>query len=168
MWVKDVEFGRPTLAGAFALVFRITEGVAFLVRVELFATLVPLELRRLWDAPDAYLAVGFGVVLESPEGSFNLLLGAFIGVFTICAEEASEIGGEGGVRVSIGSAVETDAASGGVVIIGDETVEVGEMSNAGEFGAVMSVVIVGNWRLRNLSCMISASILRSDNSSRRR
>jgi len=32
----------------------------------------------------------------------------------------------------------------------------------------MSVVIEVSWRLRSLSCMISASILRSDSSSRRR
>jgi hypothetical protein len=76
------------------------------------------------------------------------------------------MGGDGGVRVSIGSAVEIDATSGGVVIMGDEAIDAGDASKAGEFGAVISVASVGNERLRSLSCMISASILRSDNSSR--
>jgi hypothetical protein len=68
------------VAGAFALVLRITEGVAFLAR-EVEVTLGPRELRRFCEDPDGYLAVGFGVVLESPEGSLSLLLGAFTGVF---------------------------------------------------------------------------------------
>jgi hypothetical protein len=57
-----------------------TDGVAFLVRVDVVATLVPLELRRFCDV---LRVVGFGVVLESPEGSFNLLFGWFIGVLNI-------------------------------------------------------------------------------------
>ena len=98
--MSDVELGRPRVAGAFAFVFRITDGVAFLPREELVGTAGPLELRKL--TPDGYRAVGLGVVLESPEGSFILLLGGFIGVLTIdfAVPEASEIGGDGGVRVS--------------------------------------------------------------------
>lgn len=108
-------------------------------------------------------------MLESPDGSFNLLFGGFIGVFNICAaEDASEMGGDGGVRVSPGSAVETDRVSGGVLIIGDDANEAGDPSTAGELGAVISVVIEGSCRLRSLSCIISASIFRSDSSSRKR
>ncbi len=156
------------MAGALLLAFRITEGVAFLAREELVGAVGPLELRRF---PDGYRAAGFGVVLESPVGSFSLLLGGFIGVLTICLAdpEASEIGGDGGVGVSdTVSVVEIDLVSGGVVIIGDEAVEVGEPSNDGEFGAVISVVMWGSCRFRSLSCMISASILRSESSSRSR
>jgi len=68
-------------------------------------------------------------VLESPEGSFNLLFGRFIGVFRIgfVVVEDSDIGGDGGVGASdTVSAVETDFVSRGVVTIGDEAVELGD------------------------------------------
>lgn len=170
MCVSDVEFGRPRVAGAFVLAFRITAGVAFLIRVELVGAVTggPLELRRL---PDGYRAAGLGVVLESPEGSFILLFGGFIGVLSIrfAEPEASEIGGDGGVGVSdTVSVVEIDLVSGGVVIMGEEAVEVGESPKEGEFGAVISVAIFGTCRFLSLSCIISASILRSDSSSLRR
>jgi hypothetical protein len=110
-------------------------------------------------------------VLESPEGSFSLLFGGFTGVFAtgLVDVEASDIGGEGGVGVSeTVSFVDTDFVSGGVVIIGDEAAEFGdpEPSNDGEFGAVMSVDREGSWRFRSLSCIISASIFKSESSSR--
>jgi len=169
MCVSEVELGKPRVAGAFVLVFPITEGVAFLALVELIGAAGPLELPRF---PDGIRVVGLGVVLESPEGSFSLLLDGFIGVFTIglADEEASDIGGDGGVGVSdTVSVVETDFVSGGVVTIGDDAVDVGERpSSDGELGAVISVDIEGYWRFRSLSCMISASIFRSDSSSRRR
>lgn len=172
--VSEVELGRPLLlfvvAGAFDLVLLITEGVAFLVRDELSGTLTPepLEVRTL---PEVYRAAGFGVVLESPEGSLSLLFGGLRGVLTISRAEpdASEIGGDGGVGVSdTVSVVETDFVSGGVVIMGEEAVEDGESTKDGEFGAVISVVMLGTCRFLSLSCIISASILRSDSSSRSR
>jgi len=170
MCVRDVELGRPRVAGALDLAFRITAGVALRMRVELGGADGggPRELRRF---PDGYRAAGLGVVLESPEGSFILLFGGFIGVFSIrfAEPEASEIGGEGGVGASdIPSVVEIDFVSGGVVIIGEEAVDVGESPREGEFGAVISVAIFGTCRFRSLSCIISASILRSASSSRRR
>ena len=162
--VRDVELGKPLVAGAFVLAFRITEGVAFLVREELVGTGGPLEVRRL---PDGYRgAVGFGVVLESPEGSFNLLIGGFAGVFAIglAFAEASDIGGDGGVRVSDAiTGVDSIFASGGVEMNGEEAVEFGD---EGEFGAVISVAIRESCLFRSLPCMISASTLRSDSSSR--
>ena len=167
--VRDVEFGRPRVAGAFVLVLRITDGVAVRFRTELVGVGAgPLELRRL---DDAYLAEGLGVVLESPDGSFILLFGWLIGVFTIrlAFVDASDIGGEGGVGVSeTVSVVEIDFVSGGVVIIGDEAVEVGEPDSpkAGEFGAVMSVDNEGSCLFRSLSCIISASIFKSESWSR--
>ena len=167
MWVSEVELGSPRVGGAFAFVFRMSDGVAFLPRVELAGAAGPgpLELRRL---PDGRRFVGLGVVLESPEGSLSLLFGGFIGVFAIglAVAEDSEIGGDGGVGVSdTVSVVDTDFVSGGVVIIGEDAVEDGE-SRDGEFGAVMSVAIEGSWRFRSLSCMISASIFKSESSSR--
>jgi hypothetical protein len=163
--VRDVEFGKPRVGGAFVRVVLITEGVAFLVRVELAGAAGPLELRRF---PDGYRgAVGFGVVLESPEGSLSLLFGRLTGVANgLAFAEASDIGGEGGVGVSeIVSFVDTDFVSGGVVIIGDEAVETGD---DGEFGAVISVAMDGSWRFRSLPCIISASTFRSESSSRSR
>lgn len=162
--------GRPRVAGALALAFRMTEGVAFLAREELVGAVGPLEFRNVED-DDGYRAVGFGVVLESPEGILILLLGGFIGVLTagLAEPEASEIGGDGGVGVSeTVSVVETDFVSGGVVIIGEEAVDVGEPAKEGELGAVMSVVREVSCRFRSLSCKISASIFKSDNSSRSR
>lgn len=144
-----------------------TAGVAFLALEEEIGAAGPFELRRLLEL---YLAEGFGVVLESPEGSFILLAGGFIGVFMIglAEPEASDIGGDGGVGVSDTSVVEIDLVSGGVVIIGDEALDIGESPEDGEFGAVISVAIEGSCRFRSLSCRISASILRSESSSRKR
>lgn len=164
--VRDVEFGKPRVGGAFARVFLMTDGVAFLVRVELGGAAGPLEVRKLLDGYRD--AAGFGVVLESPEGSLSLLFGGFTGVFAngLAFADASDIGGEGGVGVSeIVSFVDTDFVSWGVVIIGDEAVETGD---DGEFGAVISVAMIGNWRFRSLPCIISASTFRSESSSRNR
>lgn len=142
--------------------FRITDGVAL---VELTGMDGPLTDREA----DASLD-GFGVVLRSADGSL-ILLGGFIGVF-ICLgpfPNDSEMGGEGGVGVSdTVSVVETDFVSGGVATIGEEVAELGESSKEGELGAVISVDIVGRFQapcFLSLSCMISASILRSDSSS---
>lgn len=68
-----------------------------------------------------------------------MLFGGFIGVFAIglVVAEASDMGGEGGVGVSeTVSVVDTDLVSGGVVIIGEEAVEVGEPTRDGEFGVL--------------------------------
>ena len=75
MWVRDVELGMPRVAGALFLAFRITAGVAFLLRDVLgggcgVARVGPLDVRKL---PDGILVFGFGVVLESAVGSFILL-----------------------------------------------------------------------------------------------
>jgi len=92
-----------------------------------------------------------------------LLLGGLTGVFAtgLAFAEASDIGGEGGVGVSeVVSVVEMDFVSGGVVIIGEEAVD------DGEFGAVISVDSEGSCLFRSLSCMIPASIFKSESSSR--
>ena len=145
--MSEVEFGIPLVGGAFVFrVFRITDGVAFLKRDEAVvdvAEVEPLETRRF---EEGFLEVALGVVLEFPEGSFSLLFGGFIGVFAIgLVAEASDIGGDGGVGVSeTVSTVETDLVSGGVVIIGEEAVDLGEPSYRGEFGAVISVDRLGS------------------------
>lgn len=156
IWVRDVEFGTPRVAGALEAAFRISEGVGRLLEVL-------LEL-----AP--YL--GFGVTLRSPEGSRNLVGGGFMGVFFegLASLDASDIGGDGGVGVSeTVSEVDTDLVSGGVVIIGEDATDVGDPPEYGEASAAMSVSKDGSWRavaFSSLSCAISASIFRSDSSSR--
>jgi hypothetical protein len=161
--VRDVELGSPRVAGAFVRVFRMTDGVAIRFRTVLMGVGPgPMELRRL---EEMLRTEGLGVVLELPEGSFNLLLGGLIGVFETgrVVAEASDIGGEGGVGVSeTACIVDNDRISGGVVIIGDEAVETGE---DGESGAVISVER-DRCLFRSLSCMISASIFKSESSSR--
>lgn len=85
------------------------------------------------------------MVLEFPEGSLSLLFGGFKGVLAIGATvaEDSDIGGDGGVGVSdTVSVVETDFVSGGVVMSGEEAVEVGVAASEGELGAVTSVTSV--------------------------
>jgi hypothetical protein len=136
--VRELEFGGLRVAGAFILAPRMTDGVAFLIR-ELDSAdgpPGPLEPRKF---ADWYADAGLGVVLELPEGSFNLLFDVFIGVFAtgLVVAEASDMGGEGGVGVSeTVSVVDTDLVSGGVVIIGEEAVEVGEPTRDGEFGVL--------------------------------
>lgn len=98
MCVRELEFGIPLVGGALPFVFRMTDGVAFLPR-DVLAGIDdpgPLELRKL---EDWYIRPGLGVVLESAVGSFDLPFGGFIGVFAtvLAVEEASDIGGEGGV-----------------------------------------------------------------------
>lgn len=163
--VSDVEFVVPLVAAAFVLVLLITAGVAFLLRfvTGVGATEGPRDARKL---PEGILVLGFGVVLESAVGTLSLLRG-FIGVITTgrLVVDDSDTGGEGGVADE--GCVDTDCVSGGVVIMGEEAVETGEPSSKpGVFGAEMSVAIEASCRLRNLSCMISASTFRSDSSSR--
>jgi hypothetical protein len=47
--VREVEFGNPRVGGAFAFVFRMTDGVAFLGREAGFGIAGPRELRKLID-----------------------------------------------------------------------------------------------------------------------
>jgi hypothetical protein len=162
MCVRDVEFGSPLVGADFVVAFRITDGVALAGLAGADGPLMDREAEASLD--------GFGVVLRSADGNL-ILLGGFIGVF-ICLgaiPDASEMGGDGGVGVSdTVSVVETDFVSGGVVTRGEEAAELGDPSKEGEFGAVISVEIVGKFQapcFLSLSCMISASILRSDSSS---
>jgi len=167
MCVREVEFGKPLVGCDLLAALRITDGVALseLVGTGGFRVVREVDIKR----------EGFGVVLESPVGSRETLLCWFWGVLSMrlvaALTDVSEIGGEGGVGVSdTVSAVPTDLVSGGVVIIGEEATESGECSN-GEFGAVMSMDRAGSARVLcflSLSCMISASILRSESSSRNR
>lgn len=145
--MSEVEFGTPRVGGAFVfLVFRMTDGVAFLSRNDDAVPVEPLEVLPGCRLDDECLEFALRVVLELPEGSFSLLFGGFMGVFAIgLVAEASDIGGDGGVGVSeMVSTVETDLVSGGVVIIGEEAVDLGEPSYCGEFGAVMSVASTGS------------------------
>lgn len=171
MCVREFELGRVR-TGARTL--RVTEGVVrrFLGRGGMGGT---REARR-WEEVEAEEAWrgGLGVMLRSAEGArmrdegLRGVRNAF-GAVT----ERSENGGDGGVGVSeMVSDVETDLVSGGVVMSGEEAVETGdEAPKDGELGAVSEVERAGSWRVSerlSLSCMISASILRSPSSSRRR
>lgn len=131
IWVREVELGSPRVAGAFALALRIRAGVAFLPRDA-------AVLRTGTDGPCEDLkfalegtrdGLGLGVILFLLERTLRLL-GGFDGVLRMLrlnGADASDIGGEGGVGVSeTVSAVETDFVSGGVVIIGEDAVELGE------------------------------------------
>lgn len=67
----------------------------------------------------------------------------------------------------------SETSLGGVEMRGELAVDLGEFSKVGDSGIEMSVEMVERCWLRFsafliLSCMISASILRSDSSSRRR
>jgi hypothetical protein len=81
------------------------------------------------------------VVFASSVTSFDFAVG--FGVFgaVVTVAEASEIGGEGGVSVL--DAVEEADFEGGVVIAGDEAVEVGDASDTGECGAFPPVASSG-------------------------
>lgn len=97
-----------------------------------------------------------------------------IGVNGAGGSDLSEVGGEGGVGVS-DAADEADLAVG-VATVGDEAVVVGERSEIKECGldegATKGAGVRKRWRSnaasarRNLSCLISASTLRSESSSR--
>jgi hypothetical protein len=166
MWDREFEFGTPLVPNLLLGAVRSAEGVA---RVELIGIVGAFTVRT--GRVGGYRG-GFGVVLDSPDGSRIFLVG-FIGVLMPdfgAFPEVSEMGGDGGVGVSdTVSVVETDFVSGGVVIMGEEAAESGEPAREGEFGAVISVDIIGKALalcFRSLSCIISASIFRSDSSSR--
>ena len=148
------------------------------------AGLAPIE-GRLAGARDvvegAGLVRGFGVA--SAEGSRDLraALDAAAGVLDAAAvlgrgAEASDMGGDGGSWTSDAApAADEDFISGGVETRGELAVEFGEpstlLSKVGDSGTEMSVEMVERWRA---SCFLilawssSASIFRSESSSRRR
>lgn len=105
-----------------------------------------------------------------------LVLGT-LGVFNgfVALVDFSDIGGEGGVCVSERPADDT-VFPGGVSKEGDESVVVGESSERGEAEVAARASSKGSFlwwstlasAFLSLSLMISASILRSDSSSRSR
>lgn len=131
---------------------------------------------------DGASALGFGVMLFSAEGRRVFRWGA--GVLTVevlrvddlrvpilgMGKEASDMGGDGGSWSSDAvSAVDNDFVSGGVVIIGELAVERGELRKDGEPVMEMSVDRAERWRASCfliLACRISASIFKSESSSR--
>ena len=117
--------------------------------------------------------IGRGVVFESDMESLDLAIGR-PGVLELTGIDFSDVGGEGGVRASDTS----DDADfvGGVAIVGDEVDVVGDSSDNADCGLARSAINGGGFfrrsrsdtssAWRSLSCLISASILRSLNSSR--
>lgn len=120
---------------------------------------------------------GLGVLLDPIEGNLDLFgfAGAVAGVFADGAlgfelgigADASDIGGDGGSCTGV---FEEDTDPGGVETSGELAPDKVLLSNMGLSGMERSVDIVDRWRCSscffNLSWRISASILRSDNSSR--
>ena len=98
----------------------------------------------------------------------------FAGVIIEVGSDLSDVGGEGGVGASE-VAEDTDFV-GGVAMVGDDAVVDGECSDMDDCGrgmvAARGVGFLSRERsdaasaLRNLSCLISASTLRSESSSR--
>lgn len=121
---------------------------------------------------------GLEVTLESIEGSLDLfgfpgaVAGAFAGGGPLgfdlgIGADASDIGGDGGSWTGV---LEDVTDPGGVETSGELAPDMVLLSNMGLSGMERSVDIVDRWRCSscflNLSWRISASILRSDNSSR--
>ena len=98
------------------------------------------------------------------------------GVIAVVGSDFSETGGDGGVGVS--ETVDEVDLVGGVAIVGEDAVVVGECSDTDDWGLgipwprdvgfCIRCRSVTNSACRSLSCMISASTLRSESSSRRR
>lgn len=123
--------------------------------------------------------LGFGVTLESGAGNLDVFLGRpgagvliddTLGLDFGRGADASDIGGEGGSLTGV-LEEDTDDESSGVVMSGEvapDTVLV--VSNMGLSGMESSVETVDIWRCAccflSLSSRISASIFRSDSSSR--
>ena len=158
-----VEVGRPWAA----------EGRGAGVRIALEVAIREVGARPDVEEPKAF---GLGVAPMSTEGRRILRCAAGPGVLvagTLESDaEASDLGGEGGSWISeTVSTVEIDLLSGGVMTNGELAVDCGECSNIGDPGMERSVEMVERWRASCfliLSCRISASIFRSESSSRRR
>ena len=96
------------------------------------------------------------------------------GAVVTLGKDLSEVGGEGGVGVS--EAAEEVDLVGGVAMVGDDAVVSGESSDIEERGLEIAGLMGESLRKcrrsetasarRSLSCIISASTLRSDSSSR--
>lgn len=97
------------------------------------------------------------------------------GVCRVAAEDLSDVGGDGGVCIS--EATEDTDFAGGVATVGDtETVSIADLSDVRVPGRTNPVVMFGGCRSLDLakassaflsfSCLISASTLRSESSSR--
>lgn len=95
----------------------------------------------------------------------------------MAADALSDVGGDGGVCMS--EAIDDTDLAGGVATVGDvESVSIGDISEALDPGRARSVVMVCDGRSLDLArassaclsfpCLISASTLRSESSSRSR
>lgn len=173
MWDKDVDGGTPFVGPRAGGGLGAVDRVAGAVRsVEFVAD----RVGGRDDAEDDNL--GLGVTVGSIEGSLDLLgLETGAGVLiegtlvfgSGAGADASDIGGDGGSLTGV-LTDETDEDSGGVVMSGELAPDMALPSKMGLSGMERSVSVADMWRscFLSLSCKISASILRSDNSSRRR
>lgn len=134
------------------------------------------------DAVDDNL--GLGVTLVSIDGSLDVFLSLGVGAGVLIGgtltfgrgggADASDMGGDGGSCTGV-LVEDTEEDSGGVLMSGELAPDIAPdtmlPSNIGLSSAEKSVRVADMWRppcCLSLSCRISASILRSDSSSRRR
>lgn len=125
-------------------------------------------------------SLGLELVVESMDGGLDLLdlavggMGVLIGGTLVLGSgggaDASDMGGEGGSLTGVLFEDTDEVASGGVVTRGELASDKALISNIGLPGSVRSVSVADTRRscFLSLACRISASILRSDSSSRRR
>lgn len=174
MWVRDVDggifFWGGALVGSGFVVLR-RAGVGRAAALAVVGRLVVDDRDAVEDTR------GLEVTLESIEGSLDLLgfAGAVAGAFAGgplgfdlgIGADASDIGGDGGSWTGV---LDDDTDPGGVETSGELAPDIVLLSNMGLSGMDRSVDIVDRWRCSScflsLSWRISASILRSDSSSR--
>lgn len=173
IWDKEVD-GTTPLAGV-----RAGGGLGAMGLFAVPARKVEFVAERVGGRDDAVDDnLGRGVTVVSIEGSLDFLgfgagAGVLIGGTLVLGNgggaDASDMGGDGGSLTGV-LTEEMDEASGGVVMRGELAPDMALPSNIGLSGIERSVSVADIWRscFLSLSCKISASILRSDSSSRRR
>lgn len=172
---SDVEGAIP-FAGV-----RVGGGLGAVDRTDGVERCVVVVFARVGGRDDAVdESLGRGVVLVSIDGSLDLCgffvggIGVLIGGTLVLGSgggaDASDMGGDGGSFTCVFAEDTDEAGSGGVVTMGELAMDIALTSNIGLSGTERSVSVADMWRscFLSLSCRTSASILRSDSSSRRR
>lgn len=174
MWVNEVDGGSLFAVARVDGLEVVDRGAGVLRDIEVF---VADRVGGREDAEDDSL--GLGVTLVSIDGSLDFLgleagWGVLMGGTLVLGigggAEASDMGGDGGSLTGV-FVDDTEDDSGGVVISGELAPETMLLSKMGLSGMERSVRVADMWRsscFLSLSCRISASIFRSDSSSRSR
>lgn len=176
MWLRDVDGGNRFPGPR--LPFVPVDRGAVVVRID--EPVEPVAAARAVVGREVEVAgLDFGVTLGSNGGNLDAFLG-LVGAGVMIDDalgldlgrdtDASDIGGDGGSLTWI--LVEDMEDSGGVVVSGELAPDTVLVSNMGLSGMESSVETMDIWRccscFFSLSCRISASILRSESSSRSR